>query len=210
MSKNQSGGLKGHKIQPKIVQHHDNPDNPDWCFVELSGSTKVGAHQIDPRILLTPASFQGDLYMLVSNKPVGHNKFEGTVVRLCKAARIPGYCTNHSLRATAATQLNNAGVDEQQVMELVAWREYKATSAPPCNRKKHFQIYWTVKGNKSSQISLWKLLYPLMLPWSNEISLCQPPAVLMQTILQVPYSPENKPLPLFDLQVLAQVFSPCL
>ena len=35
ISKNRSGGLKGRKLKPKIVQHHSNPKNPDRCFVEL-------------------------------------------------------------------------------------------------------------------------------------------------------------------------------
>ena len=35
ISKNRSGGLKGRKIQPKIVQHHNNRSNPTRLFVEL-------------------------------------------------------------------------------------------------------------------------------------------------------------------------------
>lgn len=48
--------------------------------------------------------------------------------------RIPGYRTNHSLRATTATRLYQAGVDEQLVMEqtghqsLEGVRSYKRTS----------------------------------------------------------------------------------
>ena len=34
-SKNRPGGLKGRKLNPKIVQHHDNPENPSRCFVRL-------------------------------------------------------------------------------------------------------------------------------------------------------------------------------
>ena len=69
-----------------------------------------------------------------SRKPIGHHKLEGTVARLCNEAGIPGFRTNHSLRATAATRLYNAGVDEQQVMErtghqsLDGVRSYKHTS----------------------------------------------------------------------------------
>ena len=34
-SKNRPGGLKGRKLSPKIVQHHNNPENPARCFVQL-------------------------------------------------------------------------------------------------------------------------------------------------------------------------------
>ena len=32
---NRQGGLKGRKVKPKVVPHHDNPSNPDRCFVRL-------------------------------------------------------------------------------------------------------------------------------------------------------------------------------
>ena len=54
---------------------------------------------------------------------------------MCKAAGISGYKTNHSLRATTATRLFQAGVDEQLIMEktghhsLEGIRSYKRTSS---------------------------------------------------------------------------------
>ncbi len=45
-----------------------------------------------------------------------------TVARLCSAASIKVYRTNHSLRATAATRLYSAGVDEQMIMETTGHR----------------------------------------------------------------------------------------
>ena len=54
--------------------------------------------------------------------------------RLCKSAGIPGYKTNHSLRATLTTRLYQSGVDEQLIMErtghrsLEGVRSYKRTS----------------------------------------------------------------------------------
>ncbi len=69
-----------------------------------------------------------------SSVAVGHCKLDGTVARLCREANITGFRTNHSLCATAATRLYNAGVDEQQVMEVTGHRSldgvraYKHTS----------------------------------------------------------------------------------
>ena len=34
-SKNHLGGLKGRHIQPNIVKHHANVENPDRCLVSL-------------------------------------------------------------------------------------------------------------------------------------------------------------------------------
>ena len=70
-----------------------------------------------------------------SQQPIGHHTLAATVARVCKAAGIPGYKTNHSLRAMTATQLYPAGVDEQLIMERTGHhsingiRSYKRTSA---------------------------------------------------------------------------------
>ena len=110
ISKNRSGGMKGHKLKPKFVQHHNNPTNPSICFVELfkfyqtvcPPNRPKNAFYIQPLQNPTPTCW-------FICKPVGHNKLEGTVARLCKLAGIPGYRINHSLRATAATRLYQAG-----------------------------------------------------------------------------------------------------
>lgn len=52
-----------------------------------------------------------------SKQPYGHNRLAETVARLCRDAGIPGYKTNHSLRATNATWLFDFNVDEQLIME---------------------------------------------------------------------------------------------
>ncbi len=70
-----------------------------------------------------------------TSRPLGHNTITKTMTRLCAAAGIGGFKTNHSLRATAATRLYQSGVDEQLVMErtghrsLEGVRTYKRTSS---------------------------------------------------------------------------------
>ena len=63
---------------------------------------------------------------------------------MCKECGIGGFKTSHSLRATAATRLYSAGIDEQLVMErtghhsLEGIRSYKRTSA---EQKEVYQIF---------------------------------------------------------------------
>ena len=135
ISKNRSGGLKGRKLKPKIVQHHNNPTNPERCFVELfklyqkmcPANRPKDSFYLQPLEKPTPTCW-------FSCRPIGHNKLEGTVARLCRQAGIEGYRTNHSLRATAATRLYQSGIDEQLVMERTGHRSldgvrgYKHTS----------------------------------------------------------------------------------
>ena len=67
------------------------------------------------------------------NRSVTISSGQGTVARLCSEAGISGFRSNHSLRATTATRLYQANVDEQLIMErtghrsLEGVREYKRT-----------------------------------------------------------------------------------
>ena len=61
-----------------------------------------------------------------SNQPVGHNKLDTTISRMCKDAGMPGHHTYHSLRASAATQLHQSGCVEQKIMERTGHRSSEA------------------------------------------------------------------------------------
>ena len=135
LSKNKPGGLKGRKMKPKVVLHHANEKDPGRCFVHLFKMYRRLCPKDQPKdaFYLQPLKNPSPGCWF-SNKPIGYNKLDGTVARLCKLAGIPGYRTNHSLRATTATRLYQAGVDEQLVMErtghqsLEGVRSYKRTS----------------------------------------------------------------------------------
>ena len=117
VSKNNTGGLAQRKVQAKQVVHHSNTSNPERCFVQLF---KI-YHQHCPQVnkssafYLTPLKKpKGDIWY--GTTPIGHNTLSKTVKRLCDAAGIGGFKTNHSLRVTSATRLFQSGVDEQLIM----------------------------------------------------------------------------------------------
>ena len=138
LSKNRPGGLKG---KPKVVYHHANLERPERCFVQLykkyvklcPDSPDTNAFYLQP--LAVPTTNQW-----YSRKPLGHNSINNTIPRLCKAAGIEGFKTNHSLRATAATRLYQSGVDEQLIMDIEVWRVLEAIKELPMNKEKYCQI----------------------------------------------------------------------
>ena len=122
-------------MKPKVVVHRANTTNPDRCLVRLFQKYEK----------LTPTDGPADSFYLqplrnptwacwYSKKPLGYHTLSNTVSQLCKQVGIKGYKTNHSLRATTATQLYESGVDEQLVMErtghrsLDGVRSYKRTN----------------------------------------------------------------------------------
>ena len=56
--------------------------------------------------------------MWYAKTPIGHHKLSGIVANLCSQAGIGGYRTKNSLRASAATRLYEASVDEQLIAEV--------------------------------------------------------------------------------------------
>ena len=50
-------------------------------------------------------------------------------MNMCEMANIPGYKTNHSLRATTATRLYSEGIDEQLVMERTGHRSIEGVQS---------------------------------------------------------------------------------
>ena len=133
-SKNHPVGLKGRKITPKVVIHHENLENSARCFIRLykkymslcPSDPPASPFYLKPARNPTPTCWY-------SRQPLGHNPLGTTVARICRSAGISGFKMNHSLRATSASRLYQSGVDEQQVMErtghrsLEGVRSYKRT-----------------------------------------------------------------------------------
>ncbi|ESO94448.1 hypothetical protein LOTGIDRAFT_161138 [Lottia gigantea] len=133
VSKTNQGGLDYRKVSPKMTRAYEN-SNPLRCPVRL----------YEKYIALRPKNGTVDAFYLRPKKmpcsdvwycdsPVGIHTIQSTVKRLCQSAGIIGNFSNHSLRATAATRLYQAGVDEQLITEKTghrsnAVRAYKRTS----------------------------------------------------------------------------------
>ena len=132
-SRNHQGGLHQQHDQPKVVYHYANTRNPSRCFVRLF-KKYVSLRPPDvSSFYLTPLR-KPRVDCWYSRNPVGHNTLTKTVSRLCKVVGIPGFKTNHSLRAMAATRLYHSETDEQLIKSVTGHksadgvRSYKRTS----------------------------------------------------------------------------------
>ena len=102
---------------PKELFQYENKANPNRCIVRLykKYNSKCPARCPDKCLYLKAQTKPTD-DCWYCNAPVGHHLLGNTVKRLMEAAKIPGHFTNHSLRASAATRLFEARVDEQLIM----------------------------------------------------------------------------------------------
>ena len=104
VSKNNPGGLKHRKVEPKQVKHFANSECPEHCFVEMY--KKYCLHR--PENVTSDAFYLAPLsnpknVVWYKNQPIGVHTLSNTVKRLCRSCGISGYKTNHSLRVTTAT-----------------------------------------------------------------------------------------------------------
>ncbi len=133
-SKTNQGGLTSQKSRPKEAKVYgsDDPEKNVVCLYEKYTS------------LLPPNGKHPSLYKFVLKRPlpngwysdnqVGQNTLQKIVKTLCEKAGLSGekFC-NHSLRATCATRMYQARVEEQVIQQFTGHssevvRKYKTTS----------------------------------------------------------------------------------
>ena len=91
-------------------------DCPERCPVRLHElyNALCPSNRPDDAFYLCPLDKPTDKQWF-SIAPVGVNTLSNVVKRLCSTAGFVGYFMNHSLRATAATRLSDANIDEQLI-----------------------------------------------------------------------------------------------
>ena len=122
VSKNNQGGLKGRKKRSKEVLQHSNENVSRRPVRLFKLYNSLCPKDRPPNAFYLQALRNPTKDCWFSVLPLGHNALENMVKKMCKRAGIDGFKTNHSLRATAATRLFQAGVDEQLIMERTAHR----------------------------------------------------------------------------------------
>ena len=123
VSKTNTGGLTGVRHKPKVTEAFELADFPQRCPVRLF----LFYNSVCPRDRPDGALYLRPLKNYTADKwyacaPVGVNLLGSVVSRLCKRAGFAGFFSNHSLRATAATRLFHADVDEQLIMRKTGHR----------------------------------------------------------------------------------------
>lgn len=135
VSKSNQGGLKHRKVKQKVVDAYENKRDRSRCIVTIFKKYEYHCPPEDVRpdaFYLRPLSDPKNAIWFAA-QPLGRHKLAQVVSNLCKNAGLPGYRTNHSLRASAATRMFDQQVDEQLICEITghrsnAVRNYKRTS----------------------------------------------------------------------------------
>ena len=130
--KTNKGGLKHRKIDAKQVDVYPIPNSYrcPLCIIGMYLSLLPQDRSSHAFYLQPLRNYNCNCWF--QDKPVGVNKLQKVVKVICEKGGLPGYYTNHSLRATAATRLYHSNFDEQVIQEVtghrsLAVRDYKRT-----------------------------------------------------------------------------------
>ena len=127
-SKNNLGGIKQVRKRQsnKVVRHFANPKLGEKCLVHLLDPYFSKRPEFKPdspdkdAFYLRPAASDSSAQWYYA-RPIGHNMLKGMLKAMYKQAGLN--CegiSNHSLRATAATRMLNAGLPEKVIMDRTA------------------------------------------------------------------------------------------
>ena len=130
--KTNKGGLKHRKVDVKIVDMYQN-SRIERCPVRILQLylSLLPTNRVCTSLYLQPRKkYTSKCWFL--DRPVGVNTLRNTVKDLCSKAGIPGFVTNHSLRASSATRMYDCDIPEQVIQEVtghrsLAVRGYKRT-----------------------------------------------------------------------------------
>ena len=130
--KTNKGGLCHSKVTLKIVPFYSSA-NRSRCVIELFFFYHSKLPVNRNALYLRPLANAKPGGVWFADRAIGINTLQKTVKDMCSRAGLTGFYSNHSLRATSATRMYNADVQEQVIQEVtghrsLAVRSYKKTS----------------------------------------------------------------------------------
>lgn len=135
ISKSQQGGVKHVKITPKVVRVPEDRSVKERCVVHLFRRYMAACPADRPNAFYLQPIYNPVSSTLFSKQRVGKNKLAGMVGKMMNnvSSTSTERYSNHSLRATAATRLYDAGYDNQAISSVTGHRtraveEYKRIS----------------------------------------------------------------------------------
>ena len=154
-SKNHKGTFTERNIPNKVVPIFSSRDLGDRCHVHILDMyySKLPKEAFERDIFylrplpVCPKDPNAPWFMMT---PIGRNELGKMVKSMCMAAGIEGNKTNHSLRATAASQLFVANVPEKVIAERTGHRSVTALRVYEHTTGTQHQIVSDILGSKRS------------------------------------------------------------
>ena len=157
-SKNRQGGISQVRLKNKRVEIRENIDAGERCHCRLLDlyirKMPEDAKSKDLFYLRPLEKVKNDEGVWYYSAPVGRNKLSKMVSEMCKLAEIPGHHTNHSLRATGATELYTAGVPEKIIQKHTGHHSVECLHMYECTSDKQQHAVLNILSSSSELMQL--------------------------------------------------------
>ena len=201
-SKNRQGGIAQLRIENKVVPIFSNATAGDRCQVQIMDTyisklpkeVKENDFFYARPLPAIPTDIEKPWFAAV---PVGKNTLNTMLKDMCHEAAISGHKTNHSLRATGASELFAAGVPEKIIKERTGHRSLEALHVYEHTTSMQHQAVSSILGSREKVTFQEALLTPT-------VSSCSASASSAQTnvfnncsvqVIQTTQAPQLPPLP---------------
>ena len=215
VSKNRNGSFKQLHVNSKTV--------PVYAYPEAS--VRCPVHIIDLYISkLPPKAVENDVFYVrplenvtsepfapwYSAIPVGKHTLNDKVKKMCKAAGIEGNKTNHSLRATGATQMYHIGVPEKIIQERTGHRSLEGLRSYERSNEQQHQAASAILSAPKQQMYAYSKHSATFRRETNAVNL-QPsclamPGISLQNLngctININQAPSSKPAPSSSTDVI--------
>ena len=153
-SKNQSGGFAQLSVEHKVVPVYASTAGPERCHIQILDlylsklpTEAIQANNFYVRPLRCVPKIASKPWF--SAVPVGRNTLTSMFREMCAEAGVQGHKTNHSLRATVASELFAAGVPERIIQERTGHRSLKALHTYERTSVKQHQTVSEILGSRT-------------------------------------------------------------
>ena len=154
-SKNRQGGLAQLHLDHKCVPIYENQAVPERCHVRI---LDVYIKKLPPEAKARDIFYARPLPSTptapdkpwFAASPIGKNVLANMLKDMCTEAGIKGHKTNHSLRATGASELFAAGVPEKIIQQRTGHRSVEALRVYERTTEKQHQAISNVLGAATS------------------------------------------------------------
>ena len=153
-SKNRSGGFAQLSVEHKVVPVYASTAGPERCHVQILDlylsklpTEAIQADNFYVRPLQSVPKIASKPWF--SAVPVGRNTLTSMFREMCAEAGVQGHKTNHSLRATGASELFAAGVPERIIQERTGHRSLKALRTYERTSAKQHQAVSEILGSRT-------------------------------------------------------------
>ncbi len=153
-AKNNQGGIDALKTTGKVLRCYPYV-NENHCLVTLYKKYVAVRPIKNPKcssdFYLRPLAKFNAEGIGFSCQPLGIHKIESAIKNLCLEAGIKGKRTNHSLRATSATRLYKAEMDEQLIQERTGHRSSAVRGYKRMSTNLQKKVWSTLYGPSQDQ-----------------------------------------------------------